>query len=185
MAVANVLLHVREHPEGRVIVTPVDFPELSVDGDDYGAALRAVRSRVTQRLRTISGSVRNMFAAPVVAELERVEIALARRRTRSAPLRITIGLVVRVHESSTGLIYIVHAPEIPDFSLSVQMREAVRGASVRELTNMLSNWELDHLLASDDVRKVSLETITMPFPKADEPQLTRGDDKFSVEEAGD
>src|SRR5690348_10241061 len=62
---ANVLLHVREHPEGRVIVTPVDFPDLSVDGDDYGAALRAVRSRVAQRLRAISGSVRNMLAAPV------------------------------------------------------------------------------------------------------------------------
>ena len=30
---ANLLLHVREHPQGRVIVTPVDFPELAVDAD--------------------------------------------------------------------------------------------------------------------------------------------------------
>jgi len=182
---ANVLLHVREHPQGRVIITPVDFPGLSVDGDDYGAALRAVRSRVAQRLRSISGSVRNMFAAPVVAELDRVELGLARRRPRGAPLRITIGLVVRVHESSTGLIYVVHAPEIPDFSLSLQTREAVRGEATRELTGMLSSWDLDDLLASDEVGEVRLETITLPFPKADEPQPTRGDDRFTIEEAGD
>ena len=35
---ANLLLHVREPPHGRVIVTPVDFPRLSVDADTYEVA---------------------------------------------------------------------------------------------------------------------------------------------------
>jgi ATP-dependent Clp protease ATP-binding subunit ClpC len=181
MSVANVLLHVREHPHGRVIVTPVEFPELSVDADTYEDALRAVTGDVTRKLRGMDGSMRTALAAPVVAELDRVELSLKRER---GTLLIAIGLVVTIRETSGGLLYVVRAPEIPDFAFSVTLREAVQTIARKEL-KFLRNWDLDALLASDDVGEVRLETLTLPFPKADEPRLTRADEWFSIEEAGD
>jgi len=178
---ANLLLHVREHPEGRVIVTPVDFPELSVDADSYEAALRVVTGKLTRKLRTMSGSMRTALAAPVVAELDRVELALKREK---GTLRITIGLVVTMRETSGGLLYIVRAPEIPEFAVSVTLRDGVKTAA-REGLKYLRNWSLEALLASDDVGTVRLETLTLSFPPADEPELARGDDPFSLEEFGD
>src|SRR5579859_598515 len=150
---ANLLLHVREHPEGRVIVTPVDFPDRSVDADTYEAALRAVKGKLTRKLRGMSGSMRTALSAPVVAELDRVELALKREK---GTLRITIGLVVTVEQTSTGLLYVARAPEVPEFAVSVTLREAVRTAA-RDALRHLRNWSLDALLASDEVGSVRLE----------------------------
>jgi ATP-dependent Clp protease ATP-binding subunit ClpC len=178
---ANLLLHVREHPEGRVIVTPVDFPDLSVDADNYEAALRVVRGSLSRKLRNMTGSMRTALAAPVVAELDRVELALKRDK---GTLRITIGLVVTMRETSGGLLYVVRAPEIDDFAVSAPLRDAVRTAARQEL-KYLRNWSLDALLASDEVGDVRLETLMLPFPPADEASLSRADDQFSLEEFGD
>ena len=181
MSVANVLLHVREHPHGRVIVTPVDFPYLSVDADSYETAVRAVRGSLTRKLRDMSGSLRTALAAPVVAELDRVELALKREKGK---LRIAISLVVTMHETSAGLLYVVRAPEISGFSFEVTLREAVQPTARKEL-KYLRNWDLDDLLASDDIGTVRLETLELPFPVADEPALARDDDPFSLEEFGE
>jgi len=182
---ANLLLHVREHPHGRVIVTPVAFAGESVDADTYEAAVAAVTSRLTQSLRNIDPSVRSRLAEPVVAELDTVELTVG-KRSRGDKLRITIGLVVQIRESSTGLLFLVRAPEVPQFSAAVTERESVEEVSRRELTSILKHWsDLDEVLAADESGKVRLETLTVPFPPADEPQLTRSDDKFAIEEVGD
>ena len=126
---ANLLLHVREHPEGRVIVTPVDFPELSVDADTYEVALRGVTGKLTRKLRKMDGSMRTALAAPAVAELDRVELAIKRDKGK---LRITIGLVVTMRETSGGLLYVVRAPEIPEFAFAVTLRDAVQDGRAAE-----------------------------------------------------
>ena len=71
---ANLLLHVREHPSGRVIVTPVDFPGLSVDAETYDAALAVVTGKLNRTLRGLSGSMRTTLSADVVADLDSVEL---------------------------------------------------------------------------------------------------------------
>jgi ATP-dependent Clp protease ATP-binding subunit ClpA len=176
---ANLLLHVREHPSGRVIVTPVDFPGLSVDADTYGAALAVVTGKLSRQLRGLSGSMRTRLAGEVVAELDSVEVSLKRQKV---PVRITLSLVVRLQETSSGSVYTVHAPEVPDWSVAVTLRDAVQVAAKDALKSRLGHWELDALLASDDVGTTRLETITIPFPPADEPQPTRTDDGFSIED---
>src|SRR5438128_1578411 len=108
---ANLLLHVREHPHGRVIVTPVDFPNLSVDADTYEAASAAATSRLTRRLRGISGSVRTALAAPVVAELDQITLKLRRGSKGANEVQIAIGFVVAARETSKGLLFVVRAPE--------------------------------------------------------------------------
>lgn len=179
---ANLLLHVREHPEGRVIVTPVDFPDLTVDADTYEAALRAVTGKLTRKLRSLTGSMRTALAAPVVAELDRVELSIQRPKTT---VTVSIGLVVSIQETSAGLLYVVRAPEVPELAIPVKLRDAVHSAARAALRERLSHWNLEALLASDEVGEVRLETLTLPFPPVEDPQLTRGDDQFVLEEFGD
>ena len=167
---ANLLLHVREHPSGRVIVTPVDFPGLSVDGETYEAALAVATGRLTRHLRSVTGSMRTALSSTDVSELDRVEVALKRQKS---PVRITISLVVTLRELANGSIYVVRAPEVPDLSVAVTLRDAVKVAARDGLKQRLSHWDLDALLASDDVGVTRLETITLPFPPAEEPQPTR------------
>ena len=73
---ANLLLHVRKLPNGRVIVTPVEYPNLAVDAEDVPVARRRVLTRVAAHLRTTSGSMRAALANPVVAELDSVEVKI-------------------------------------------------------------------------------------------------------------
>ena len=124
---ANLLLHVREHPEGRVIVTPVDFPELSVDADTYEAALRGVTSKLTRQLRQ-HGRIRcgrrwrrRRWPSSTVSS--------SQCKRDKGKLRITIGLVVTMRETSGGLLYVVRAPEIPEFAIAVTLRDAVQTAA--------------------------------------------------------
>jgi ATP-dependent Clp protease ATP-binding subunit ClpC len=180
---ANLLLHVREHPNGRVIVTPVDFPELTVDADNYEAALRVTTSKLARQLRSLSGSVRTQLSAPVVAELDRVNVTL--KRPRAATVRIAVSLVVTIQETSRGLLFVVRAPEVPQFAVALQNRETVAESAKRALTGILAHWDLHEVMACDDVGETRLETVTIAFPSAEEPRLARGDDPFLLEESGD
>ena len=178
------LLHVREHPNGRVIVTPVDFPELTVDADNYEAALRVTTSKLARQLRSLSGSVRtHQLSAPVVAELDRVNVTL--KRPRTATVRIAVSLVVTIQETSRGLLFVVRAPEVPQFAVALQNRETVAESAKRALTGILAHWDLHEVMACDDVGETRLETVTIAFPSAEEPRLARGDDPFLLEESGD
>jgi ATP-dependent Clp protease ATP-binding subunit ClpA len=182
---ANLLLHVREPPHGRVIVTPVDFPRLSVDADTYEVALATVRGRLERQLREISGSWRTSLAAPVEAELDRVELAVRPRKDPTRKLRVTIGLVVTARDTGNGVTFVVHAPEVPFFTISVSDRDEVVRQARKELQTQVSGWQIDVLLASAEVGNVRLETITMPFPPPSESTSDDDDDEFSVEEAAD
>jgi hypothetical protein len=179
---AKVLMHVREHPHGRVIVTPVDFPGLTVDADHADAAMRAALGRVTRRLREMSGSVRAMLAAPVEAELDEVKLNIGRRKG-AKPLHITVGLVVAARETRNGSIYVVSAPEIPHFRIAVGDRSEIRERAKDELRRAIDHWELDAVLSCDEVGEVRLVQVELPFPSPSETDAR--DDAFALEEAGD
>jgi ATP-dependent Clp protease ATP-binding subunit ClpC len=168
-----------------VIVTPVDFPGLTVDAETYEAALRVATSKLARQLRSISGSARTLLAAPVVAELDSVGLSLQRARPRQAGLRVSVGLVVTVQDTSRGLLFVVRAPEVPQLALALADRDGVAEAAKRALAGILMHWDLSDVLACDEVGDVRLETLVLPFPSAEEPRLTRGDDPFLLEESGD
>jgi ATP-dependent Clp protease ATP-binding subunit ClpA len=181
---AKVLLHVHEHPEGRVVVTPVDFPRLSVDADSYHAAHAAAVSRVTRQLRGISGSLRSGLSRPVAAELEVAEVALPAGKKGAKPPRITVGLVIVLRPTSQGEVYVVRAPEVPDFEVAVADRERARPAAESGLKEAFAHWELSAVLACDQMGSVRLETVELPFPPASEADAER-DDAFLLEDAAD
>ena len=164
-------------------MTPVDFPELTVDADNYEAALRVTTSKLARQLRSLSGSVRTQLSAPVVAELDRVNVTL--KRPRAATVRIAVSLVVTIQETSRGLLFVLRAPEIPQFAVALQNRETVAESAKRALTGILAHWDLHEVMACDDVGETRLETVTIAFPSAEEPRLARGDDPFLLEESGD
>jgi ATP-dependent Clp protease ATP-binding subunit ClpA len=145
-------------------------------------ALKAVKGELTSKLREVSGSMRTALAAPVIAELDRVQLKLKRSKR---PLRIAIALVVTMQETSSGPLYIVRAPEVPDFALVVDDRDGVRVAARYALKQRLSHWGIAAVLASEDLGTSRLETVTLPFPSPGEPQLTRSEDGFTLEDFGD
>jgi hypothetical protein len=67
---AKFVLYIREHPGGRVVVTPVDFPNLSVDGDSFESARAGVAGRLARQLRTMSGKARAALAGVRLCEMK-------------------------------------------------------------------------------------------------------------------
>jgi ATP-dependent Clp protease ATP-binding subunit ClpA len=90
-----------------------------------------------------------------------------------------------MQETSSGPLYIVRAPEVPDFALVVDDRDGVRVAARYALKQRLSHWGIGAVLASEDLGTSRLETVTLPFPSPGEPQLTRSEDGFTLEDFGD
>jgi molybdopterin-guanine dinucleotide biosynthesis protein len=178
---AKLLLHIHEHPDGRVIVTPVDFPAFSVDAETYEAARAGAVSRATRQLGLRSGSPRSALAAPVTAELDSVEVAVAVKRAE--PVWVTIGLVVLVKEVSTGRLFLVRAPEVPEFQTVVSDRSQLHEIAKEELRRILGRWNLDIVLACDQKGTVRLEVVEVEFP----PARTAGsdDDSFDIAEAAE
>ena len=162
-------------------MTPVDFPELTVDADNYEAALRVTTSKLARQLRSLCGSVRTQLSAPVVAELDRVNVTL--KRPRAATVRIAVSLVVTIQETSRGLLFVVRAPEVPQFAVALQNRETVAESAKRALTGILAHWDLDAVLSCDDVGAARLETVRCRSRLRG--GRDDGDDGFSLEAAAD
>ena len=156
-------MHVRAHPNGRVIVTPVDFSSLAVDADDEQTAMRAAIARVTDTLRKLSGSVRARFADPVVAELDSCTVE-AFGQNGTPPVRITVALVVAVRETHEGTFYVVAAPEVDHAYIASTSREAARKQAQKAILEAFPHWGPNAVLSCDDVGESRLELVEVPFP---------------------
>src|SRR5439155_10035526 len=106
---ATLLLHVRELPSGRVVVTPVEFPDLSLDADSYDAAVATLRPRLEAQLAGYQGSMRSLVVAPDPAQLDAIEIDVDTDEAGAVP--ITVALVTIVRETTKGRLHVVRAPE--------------------------------------------------------------------------
>jgi hypothetical protein len=71
---ARLALHVRSQRDGDVVVTPVDFPELALDGDWVESTRRAVVERFARKLGRLSVTQRSPPTDRREAKLDRVEI---------------------------------------------------------------------------------------------------------------
>ena len=179
---ARLLMHIREHPAGRVIVTPVDFAGLSVDADDLETAMRAAVGRATRQLRRMSGSIRARLADPVDAELDSVTVEIAKQKG-AKPVRVTVALVVAVRETQAGTIYVVSAPELPHVHVAARERDEARTKAQKAIREAFQHWDLDAVLSCDDVGGARLELVEVPFPPPAEGD--DGDDGFALEAAAD
>jgi ATP-dependent Clp protease ATP-binding subunit ClpC len=163
--VARVHVHVRAFPDGRVLATPVDFPDLAVEAADRAAAVRILTSRLTKRLRRVSASMRSGLLDPPTPALERVEIEVVRGGKQSQErLRLTIGIVVLLRKTTASEVHLVRAPAVTGFEHVVADGAEAAAAAAKELPKYLRQWPLDALLGVDEVGQVSLETIELPLP---------------------
>jgi ATP-dependent Clp protease ATP-binding subunit ClpC len=179
----NFLLHIHERPEGRVVVTPVDFPRLSLDADTFETARATIASKIARELRRMSGSMRTALSAPVVAELDAIEMAIPGGRKGAKQPRITVSLVVTLTTTSRGDLYVVRAPEVPALNVAVTDRAEVALAAKDALNEAWEHWELPAILSCDVTGEVRLETVEIPFPPGDAD--SDGGDEFELEEAGE
>jgi ATP-dependent Clp protease ATP-binding subunit ClpC len=157
------LLHVRMHPSGRVVVTPVDFPGLSQEGESFEVARALVVSALERQMRSLRGSMRSAFATRVEGELERVRVS-APSRKRGGPVEVSLGLVIVRRETSAGGVLVVYAPEVPGFEIAVEDRATVTEQAAEALSRRMKQWSLDAVLASDEVGEARLDHLELPFP---------------------
>src|SRR2546421_10912040 len=66
-------LHIRSQRDGNVVITPVDFPELALDGESLDATRGAVVERVARKLRRLSVARRGPLTDRRGGGLERGE----------------------------------------------------------------------------------------------------------------
>ncbi|PZR86902.1 MAG: hypothetical protein DLM67_23195 [Candidatus Nephthysia bennettiae] len=162
---ARLPLHVRSQRDGNVVVTPVDFPELALDGDSVESTRRAVVERVTRKLGRLSVTQRSPLTDRRKAELDRAEIDIQMgERKGGHRLQVTIGLVVIGQEVSGRHIHLVRAPAVPTFELVVPRREQASADAVPGLTDILRHWTLPALFAADETGEVHLEVVEIPLP---------------------
>jgi hypothetical protein len=135
-------MHVREHPSGRVIVTPVEFANLSVDAEDEATAMRLATDRVSTQLRKLSGSYRARLAEPVDGELDSVSVQLPKVKGTEA-LRVNVALVVTVRATHTGTIFLVAAPEVPHVRLAGRERDEVVTRARKAIRQTFQHWDLE------------------------------------------
>lgn len=183
--IANLLLHVHELPEGRVVVTPIDFPRLSVDADSYEAARKAVVARLDRVLKTNSdASIRSGLAMPESAELDSVDLELPEKVVGAGRPRITVSLVVTLRPTSHGELYVVKAPEIPDIEVAVTDRDDAVKVVKKALEEELTHWDLRYVLSCDLIGAARLESVEVRLP-ATTRSNSNDDDSFEIAEAAE
>jgi ATP-dependent Clp protease ATP-binding subunit ClpC len=183
---AKLWIHVRACPDGRFVLTPVDFPELAIYAGDRESGLRTVTNRLGKRLRTVSPAGRTALLDPPAPALETVQVDVpvgAKKNTDT--VRITVGIAVLARRTSGGEVIVVRAPAVAGFELAMTSRAEAPAAAARELGKYLRQWPLDSVLAADEIGDVILEALELPFPPVSKP-LEEGDDEEAIlEQCGD
>jgi ATP-dependent Clp protease ATP-binding subunit ClpC len=177
---AKLLLYVCERPHGRVVVSSVDFPGVSVDAGDLASARAAVVTRLGEELRQLEGVSRAALAVPASAELDAVDVPLASPKGVAKQARITVGLVVIHRPTTLGDAFVVRAPDVPRFHLTLADREQLHSVAREVLGKALANWDVAAAMACDQTGSVRLETVELPFPSPAED--SRGGEAFVLED---
>ena len=92
---------VRELPDGRFLAASVDFPDLLAEGDDAPAALAALTTQLTGRLRRLGTAFRVGLGRGGEPELVRVPVDIPLGRKQET-FSVTIPAIVVRRDGSVG-----------------------------------------------------------------------------------
>jgi ATP-dependent Clp protease ATP-binding subunit ClpC len=186
MVTAKLWIHVRSSPDGRLVLTPVDYPELATDADDRESGLRTLTARIAKRLRTVPPAGRTALVDPPAPTLTSVEVEFpVGGKKGNDTIRITVGIAILTRRTSRGEVLVVRAPGIVGFELAVTLRADASTAAARELGKHLRHWPLDAVLGLDDVGDVGLDAIELPFPPVSRAQEEVDEEGSILEQCGD
>ena len=155
---------VRELPDGRFLGASVDFPDLLAEGDDAPAALAALTTQLTGRLRRLGTAFRVGLGRGGEPELVRVPVDIPLGRKQET-FSVTIPAIVVRLDGSGGELFRIRAAGIPQFEAATTRRDDVVFASARELAKELRHWPVDAVLAlDDDGKSVTFEPLDLVLP---------------------
>jgi ATP-dependent Clp protease ATP-binding subunit ClpA len=157
--VANLFMHVRSLPGGRVLATPIPFVDLAWDGATEAEARRAAIAASTERLAKVHGSMRAALSEPAVAHLDAIDLTVG-----DSGVKVTIGLVVVRRLTTAGPMRLVFAPEIPRFTLAVSEAAPLQETVLPKLAEHVADWPDEVLIACDEIGAVRLSDLPLPFP---------------------
>jgi len=165
-------LHVRPLRDGRVVVTPVRFPDLESYGSSAGEARRAATTAITGRVRGLGVAQRNALLRPSWAALERVEVRLSLGAKSEEGLTLPVGVVVVKFEPPPADALLAVAPAAAVELKGVDREDLLARMAVK-LGKTLSKWSLDLALEAEEPSEAHLDVVELPVPIGSEP--TSGD----------
>lgn len=184
---AQFYLYFHELPGGRVVASPVDFPNLANDADSYDAARAGVIAALRRTLAEDywSGMVRASFVKPELAELQQVTFELPVKFAKDEKLKITVSVVVALRSTSHGDVFVASVPADRDIEVAVSERNKVDEAIRESLEKQLEHYDLSWLLALDVVGKAWLETVELELPAGSTSSSDTTDSTFDFDDFAD
>lgn len=184
---AQFYLYFHELPGGRVVASPVDFPNLATDADSYEnarqSAVTALRQALTEEYW--SGAVRASFVKPELAELQQVTFELPDKYAKGEKPKITVSVVVALRSTSHGDVFVASVPADRDIQVAVSDRSQVDEAIRESLEQELAHYDVSWLLALDVVGRAWLETVELDLPTGASSKSEYKDSTFDFDDFAD
>ena len=159
---AQIVLHVREHPDGSaVVVTPVQFADLTFGADSYAAAVEALGPRLASQIGALEPVDRLLFLDEPDARLYRISVEVPGRDKAQEPIAISLGVVVLRREAGGRSVYLAYAPVLSSFEhlQSEGDPERVAERAAQRAARKLKSWSPGAVVAADEPADSRLEVI--------------------------
>jgi ATP-dependent Clp protease ATP-binding subunit ClpA len=173
----RLVLHVRSTDSGTLVVTPVDFPRLTRNADDFEGALAALRPALLAALARIDAFDRAALEEPPAAELLRLPIEVP-AGARKTTVGITLGVVAMERVVSGRLVTLVRAPAAPALELALPGRDGLEEQAARAAVKVLRRWQAHSILAADEPQDARLEVIELELPQSVDSNGGEDDDRL-------
>jgi ATP-dependent Clp protease ATP-binding subunit ClpA len=160
---AHVLLHVRGHPSGPVVVTPVPFVDLAYEAGSVALAVEGLRRVLHERLRSLEAVDRLPYAVAPEATLLRVPVEVEVGGRGGEAVEVTLGVVAVRREVRGKAVLLGYVPVLPQFealSRDGNVQELVRRTAPR-LAKQLRSWSAEAVLNADEPSDSRLEVTEL------------------------
>jgi ATP-dependent Clp protease ATP-binding subunit ClpA len=175
---ARIYLYIRPFPNGRVIVTPLKYPDLEADAPNVQHARGLVVQRLAHKVRSVSVDDRTALLHHYTAELVRTQadIRLDKRSEDRLPMMVGVALLKYTRDQpgpGQGTTYVAYPPAAPWFRAEGRDPDEVLGRVKERLEKALAKWVLDRGLMVEDPEGSFLEPLdirlSLDAPRAEEP----------------
>ena len=164
---ARVLAHIRAHPDGPAVVTPVSFAELGFAAASTQAAVEGVRSRLRERLADLDAVDRLALVDAPSGELFRVPVEV-RPTKADEPIGVELGVVVVSKPIRDRPNWVAYVPVVPGLEL-VSSRDsgvALAERAAAKAVAVMRKWrQPSAVLAAAEPHDSRLDVLEVELPE--------------------
>lgn len=174
MAKLPVLL--RPRSDGRVVATSVDFPDVGMVGSSFASLLGSLQKTLGVRLLRVPVSVQASLTGSRDVTAYRVSAAVTTKDSDDETVTVKIAVVSWTTQTSSGQLVVGRAPTVPGVEVVGRTETDVRSRASKALTKAIRGWDLQAVLAADEVLAPEIAWVDLPSaPHAARPSNASSD----------